>query len=59
MNDFFRTLRERSFPVHVMVFLAMILPSAGLYFVAGSGAAGLVWVFIGVIVIANLLAMMV
>ncbi len=59
MRDFTEKVREHPFPVHVTAFLAMILPSAGLYFVIGNGGEGLVWGLIGVVVLANILAMLV
>ncbi|MFO8035662.1 MAG: hypothetical protein R6U57_03430 [Anaerolineales bacterium] len=59
MRDLLKKLRKHSFPVHVVAFLAMILPSASLYFLVGSGGVGWVWGLLGVVLLANLLAMLV
>lgn len=59
MRELLEKMRERSFPVHVAAFLAMILPSAALYFVLGSGGVGWIWGLLAVVLLANILAMLV
>jgi hypothetical protein len=59
MRDLLEKMRRHSFPVHVAAFLAMILPSAGLYFVVGREGEGGVWGLLGLVFLANILAMLV
>ncbi len=57
MKTIFDWCREHDFPVQVAIFLALILPSAGLYLAAKRGDSWSVWLLLGVVVLANLLAM--
>jgi len=58
MRQILKSLRDRSFPLHVATFLAMILPSAGLYFAVNHGFSLAVWGLLGIVILANILAML-
>lgn len=57
MKNIVEILRRHSFPYHVVVFLAMILPSAGLYLAVNWGGDAMVWILLGIVALANFLAM--
>ena len=57
MKKFKEGLREHAFPLRVGIFLAMILPSAGLYLAANRGGGWSVWLLLGIVILANILAM--
>jgi len=42
---------------HPLAFLLMILPPIPLYFAAQAGAAAWIWVFLGLFVLGNILAL--
>jgi len=50
-------LRDHAFPLQVGIFLALIIPSVGLYVAANRGAGWSVWLLLGMVILANLLAM--
>ena len=50
-------LRKHKFEAHLTAFSLMILASIGLYIIADAGMMVLIWILIGVFVLANLLAM--
>jgi len=52
-------LRKHKFESHLTSFILMVAASIGLYFAANAGATPLIWVFLGVFALANLLAMVV
>lgn len=49
-------LRAHKFESHLTAFILMVLTPIGLYFAANTDTIGLVWVLLGVFVLANLLA---
>lgn len=57
MKKIMEGLREHAFPLRVGIFLAMVLPSAGLYLAANRGGDWRMWLLIGVVILANILAM--
>ena len=50
-------LRTHKFEAHLLTFSLMILASIGLYITGSSGITLLVWILIGVFVLANIMAM--
>lgn len=52
-------IREHKFESHLTAFLLMVIPSAGLYFTAQGSNPAIIWAWIGVFVVGNLLAMII
>jgi len=59
MTTFLIWLREHKFESHLTAFLLMVIPSLGLYFTLQGKATGPIWLFIGIFVLGNLLAMLI
>ena len=56
MNRLLTWLGEHKFEAHVLSFLLMVLPSAGLYFAAQIESTGLILGLLALVVSGNLLA---
>jgi hypothetical protein len=56
MKNLLDWLNKNKFTAHLLAFLLMILPPAGMYFAAGQGAAGWIWILLGLVILGNLLA---
>ena len=56
MQTFRQFLNAHKFQAHLLAFLLMVLPPAGLYLAARSGAIAWIWVLLAVVVLGNLLA---
>lgn len=59
MKALFDKLRQRSFSAYLIAFLGMMLPSVGLAYVAETGGTWLIWILLGMVILANLLAILV
>jgi hypothetical protein len=59
MNAMISWLRSHKFEAHLTAFLLMAFPSALLYLSNQTENSGLIWVFLGVFVIGNILAMVI
>jgi hypothetical protein len=57
MGSLLEWLKEHKFEAHLMIFLLMIIPSAGLYLAAQRDAGAWIWVLIAVFALVNILAM--
>lgn len=51
-------LKSHKFEAQILSFLLMILPPAGMYVAAQSGAESLIWVLLGLVITGNILAVM-
>jgi hypothetical protein len=51
-------LRRHKYPAHSLAFLAIVVSAIALYSAARAGATGWIWFLIGVIVLANLIAVL-
>ena len=56
MKRLFTWLNEHKFEAHVLSFLLMVLPPAGLFFAAQTGSTGLILGLLALVVGGNLLA---
>jgi hypothetical protein len=52
-------LRKNTFKAHLVAFLLMIPPAAGLYFAAEGGSTSLMWLLLGLVITGNILAILV
>jgi hypothetical protein len=59
MAEFLKKLSKNKFEAHLTVFLLMTLPSIALYYAAQSGAIALIWVLLGLVVLANVLVLLI
>ena len=55
MNRLFTWLNVHKFEAHVLSFLLMILPAAGLFFAAQAGSNGLILALLALVIGGNLL----
>jgi hypothetical protein len=55
LQRLFNWLNAHKFEVHVLSFMLMILPSAGLFFAAQAGSNGLILGFLALVITGNLL----
>jgi VIT1/CCC1 family predicted Fe2+/Mn2+ transporter len=51
-------LTKNKFEVHLVAFLLMVLPPIPLYYAAQSGASGLIWALLALVICGNLLALL-
>ena len=51
-------LTKNKFEVHLVAFLLIILPPIPLYYAAQSGASGLIWALLALVICGNLLALL-
>jgi len=51
-------LTKNKFEVHLVAFLLMLLPTIPLYYAAQSGALGLIWALLVLVICGNLLALL-
>jgi hypothetical protein len=49
-------LKSHKFEAHTLSFFLMVLPPAGMFYAAQSGAEGLIWALLALVVSGNLLA---
>ncbi|MBT3389125.1 MAG: hypothetical protein HN413_01815 [Chloroflexi bacterium] len=59
MNAMISWIRAHKFEAHLTAFLLMVVPSALLYFSNQAENAGPIWVFLGIFVVGNILAMVI
>lgn len=52
-----RRLRQKTFAVHLVAFLLMVLPPVPMYYAAQAGATFWMAVFVGLVVLGNLLVL--
>jgi hypothetical protein len=57
MTGLIKWLRDHVFETHLIALLLMALPPAAMVFAARSGATGLVWALLGLVVLGNLLVL--
>jgi len=56
LNGLLNWLNNHKFEAHLISFLLMIVPPAGMYYAAQAGADGLILGLLGLVVTGNLLA---
>ena len=59
MQNFKGNLKEYKFHLHLTALLLMLIPPVPMYFAAQAGATGLVWFFVSIVVLGNLLVIIV
>ncbi len=59
MKNWKKQLSEHQFKLHLVAFLMMVLPPVPMYYAAEQGADAMLGIFLGVIVLANLLVLLV
>jgi hypothetical protein len=59
MQNFKNDLKEHKFQLHLAALLLMLIPPIPMYFAAQSGAAGLIWLLVAIVVLGNLLVIIV
>lgn len=59
MQNFKQNLKEQKFRLHLAALLLMLIPPIPMYFAAQAGAFGLVWIFVAIIILGNLLVVIV
>jgi hypothetical protein len=59
MKPFFQWLKQMQFQAYGIAFTLMIVPSFGLYYAAQQQSTPWIWALIGIVVFANVLAMLI
>lgn len=59
MKHFYRWLKQVRFQAYGIAFILMIVPSFGLYYAAQRQSTPWIWALVGVVVFANILAMLI
>ena len=59
MQTFQQFLSAHKFQAHLLAFLLMVLPPAGMYLAARAGAFTWIWILLAIVVLGNLLAIVV
>ncbi|MEW6718419.1 MAG: hypothetical protein AB1345_13080 [Chloroflexota bacterium] len=57
MNNLYKWLNTHKFGAHLIVFLLMFFPSIGLYYAAQNGHQGWIIFQLGLVILANILAL--
>jgi len=59
MDNLKHNLRDNKFKLHLTALLLMLIPPVAMYFAAESGATGLIWFLIGIVILGNLIVIIV
>jgi hypothetical protein len=59
MDNLNQNLKENKFKFHLSALLMMLLPPIPMYWAAQSGATGLIWLLMGIVVLGNLIVIFV
>ena len=59
MQNFKLNLKEHKFQLHLTALLLMLIPPIPMYFAAQTGATGVIWFLVAIVVLGNLLVILV
>jgi hypothetical protein len=59
MKNWIERLSENKYKIYVLAFLMMVIPPLPMFYAAQQGAIVLIWILLGVIVLANILVFLI
>ena len=59
MQNFKLNLKEYKFHLHLTALLLMLIPPIPMYFAAQTGATGVIWFLVAIVVLGNLLVILI